>query len=63
MKSDRIGRVVLSGGGVYGGGGEGIDATAWLLNMHTKARADQDRGCVLYTNRESTHLPSLSYLW
>jgi hypothetical protein len=26
----------LSGGGVYGGGGEGIDAIAWLLNLHGK---------------------------
>lgn len=62
MSTDRIGRVVLSGGGVYGGGGEGIDATAWLLNMQTKARAGQECDCVLCTNRESTHLPSLSYL-
>lgn len=59
MGIERINRAALSGGGVYGGGGEGIDAIAWLLIVHTATRANQDCDCVLCTDRGYAHLPSL----
>lgn len=39
MGTERTKRAALSGGGVYGGGGEGIDAIAWLIDLHTATRA------------------------
>lgn len=45
MGTERTKRGALSGG-VYGGGGEGIDAVARLLNMHTATHASQDCDCI-----------------
>lgn len=59
----RIKWVVLSGGGVYGGGGDGIDAVVWSQNVHGREHTSCDEGRDLCTAIKITHLPYQLLLW
>jgi len=60
---DRIKRVALSGGGVYGGGGDGIDAIFRSQNLHKRRYTGHDGNRDLCTAKNATHLPFRLLLW